>query len=123
MPAKTVDEYVASLPASQAEIVQALRQIVRAAAPQASEAIKWAQPVYDDNGPVAWIRAHRAHVNIGFWRGAELDDPHGLLEGDGDKMRHIKLAGLKAVKKGALTALIKQAVRLNREKGSPARRS
>lgn len=40
MAAKTVDEYVAGLPPSQAELVQALRQIVRAAAPQAAETIK-----------------------------------------------------------------------------------
>jgi hypothetical protein len=121
MTAKTVDEYIAGLDGWRAEAVAALRSIVRAAAPKAAESVKWAQPVYDDNGPAVWIKAHRAHVNIGFWRGAELDDPQGLLEGDGDRMRHIKIARLADVKKGPLTALVKQAVRLNREKGNPTR--
>jgi hypothetical protein len=121
MAVKTVDEYVDSLDDWRAEVVAELRRIVRAAVPKASEAIKWAQPVYDDNGPVAWIKAHRSHVNIGFWRGAELSDPKGLLEGDGDKMRHIKIASQADVKKGAITALVKQAAKLNREKGSPTR--
>jgi hypothetical protein len=39
----------------------------------------------------AYVNAFRAHVNIGFFRGAELADPHGLLEGTGKYMRHVKL--------------------------------
>jgi hypothetical protein len=30
-------------------------------------------------------------VNVGFFRGAELEDPAGLLEGSGKYMRHVKL--------------------------------
>jgi len=33
-----------------------LRQIVGSAAPKAKESVKWAQPVYEDNGPFAHIR-------------------------------------------------------------------
>ncbi|MGE3466370.1 MAG: DUF1801 domain-containing protein [Pyrinomonadaceae bacterium] len=29
-----------------------------------------------------YVNAFTAHVNVGFFRGAELDDPHGLLEGE-----------------------------------------
>jgi hypothetical protein len=50
-----------------------------------------------------------------------MSDPKGLLEGDGDKMRHIKIRALGDIKKGAITALVKQAVKLNREKGNPTR--
>ncbi len=40
----SVDEYIAQkLTVEQAEIVNALRQLVRAAAPKSSEQIKWAQ--------------------------------------------------------------------------------
>ena len=121
MTEKTVDAYIQSLPADKGEIVTALRALVRAAAPKASESIKWAQPVYEVSGPVVWIKAHKQHVNVGFWRGAELPDPQGLLEGDGDRMRHVKLTSLKDIKKGALTAFIKAAVKLNQEKGDPTR--
>jgi hypothetical protein len=39
----------------------------------------------------AYVNAFTAHVNVGFFRGAELADPIGLLEGTGRFMRHVKL--------------------------------
>jgi hypothetical protein len=39
----------------------------------------------------AYVGAFKAHVNVGFFRGAELPDPRGLLEGTGKLMRHVKL--------------------------------
>jgi len=39
----------------------------------------------------AYTNAFKAHVNVGFFRGAELADPDGLLEGTGKFMRHVKL--------------------------------
>lgn len=39
----------------------------------------------------AYVDAFTAHVNIGFYRGALLDDPADLLEGAGKRMRHVKL--------------------------------
>jgi len=82
---KTVDEYIAGLDGWRADAVTQLREIVREAAPEASEAVKWAQPVYESNGPFCYIKAFKNHVNIGFWRGVDLDDPHVLLQGDGEK--------------------------------------
>src|SRR5262245_44128664 len=38
-----------------------------------------------------YVNAFKAHVNVGFFRGAELADPAGLLEGTGKFMRHAKL--------------------------------
>jgi hypothetical protein len=39
----------------------------------------------------AYVNAFRLHVNVGFFRGAEIADPEGLLEGTGKFMRHVKL--------------------------------
>ena len=39
----------------------------------------------------AYVNAFTAHVNVGFFRGAELADPAGLLEGTGKYMRHVKV--------------------------------
>ena len=39
----------------------------------------------------AYVNAFTAHVNVGFFRGAELADPAQLLEGTGKYMRHVKL--------------------------------
>jgi hypothetical protein len=121
MTEKTVDAYISSLNDKQADIVSSVRQIVREAAPNADEAIKWAQPVYSSNGPFAYIKAFKNSVNFGFWRGVDLKDPKGLLQGSGDKMRHIKLTSTDDIDAGAFSDFINQAVQLNQTKGDPTK--
>lgn len=43
------------------------------------------------NAGFGYVNAFKAHVNVGFFRGAEIADPEGLLEGTGRFMRHVKL--------------------------------
>jgi hypothetical protein len=57
----------------------------------------------------AYVNAFKAHVNVGFFRGAELADPNGLLEGTGKFMRHVKLSPERNVDTAALTKLIETA--------------
>jgi hypothetical protein len=57
----------------------------------------------------AYVNAFRAHVNVGFFRGAQIADPKGLLEGTGKFMRHVKLSPERDVDATALTKLIKTA--------------
>ena len=122
MAAKSIDEYVASLGGDwRSETVASLRRIVDAAAPDASSTIKWAQPVWESDGPFAYVKAFGRSVNIGFWRGAELDDPTGILEGEGERMKHLTLREGDAIPADELSALVRQAISLNRELGSPAR--
>ena len=56
-----------------------------------------------------YVNAFTAHVNVGFFRGAELADPHGLLEGDGKFMRHIKIRPGSGVDSTGLLEMIKSA--------------
>ena len=62
MGARTVEEYIAGFEDWQAEIASDLRKLVREAAPVASEAIKWARPVYEENGPFCYGTRFRALV-------------------------------------------------------------
>ncbi len=118
-----VDEYVRTkLKPDQAAIVNALRQLVRAAAPATSESLKWGQPVFEENGPFAYIKPSKNHVTFGFWRGAELTDGKGLLVGDGDRMKHVKIACMADIRTADLRKFVKEAVKLNREKGNPTQR-
>jgi hypothetical protein len=41
--------------------------------------------------PFGYVNAFKKHVNVGFFHGAALEDPAGLLEGTGKRMRHVKL--------------------------------
>ena len=38
-----------------------------------------------------YVAPQTGYVNLGFWWGAELEDPNGLLEGTGKKLRHVKI--------------------------------
>jgi hypothetical protein len=54
----------------------------------------------------AYTNAFKAHVNVGFFHGAELADPDGLLEGTGKFMRHVKLGPGRQVDDAALRRLV-----------------
>jgi hypothetical protein len=57
----------------------------------------------------AYVNAFRSHVNVGFFRGAEIADPGRLLEGTGRFMRHVKLRPDSDVDAAALMRLIETA--------------
>jgi len=57
----------------------------------------------------AYVDAFTAHVNVGFFNGAELDDPAELLEGEGKVMRHVKIKPGRPANETALRALIESA--------------
>lgn len=57
----------------------------------------------------AYVNAFKSHVNVGFFCGAELADPAGLLEGTGKFMRHVKLRPNSDINAAALTQLIESA--------------
>jgi hypothetical protein len=119
--AKTIDEYIANLGGDwRAGVVEELRRVVDDAAPDARSMIKWAQPVWESNGPFAYIKAFSRSVNIGFWRGVQLDDPAGILVGEGDRMKHVTLREGDEIRAAELATFVRQAVQLNRELGSPA---
>lgn len=54
----------------------------------------------------AYVNVFSAHVNVGFFQGASLPDPAGLLQGSGKRMRHVKLMPGAAFDEAALHALI-----------------
>ena len=56
-----------------------------------------------------YVNAFTAHVNVGFFRGAGIADPKGLLDGTGKFMRHVKLMPGRAADAAALTKLIEAA--------------
>jgi hypothetical protein len=57
----------------------------------------------------AYVNAFKAHVNVGFFRGAEIADPNGLLQGTGRFMRHVKLSPERHVDAAGLRKLIETA--------------
>ena len=59
-----------------------------------------------EDAAFAYVDVFKAHVNVGFFRGADLPDPHGLLEGKGRFMRHVQIRLDREVDAAALAMLI-----------------
>ena len=59
-----------------------------------------------EDAPFGYVDSFTSHVNVGFFRGAVLEDPTGLLEGNGKRMRHVKLSPGRLVNAAALGDLI-----------------
>lgn len=96
-------------------LLRELRKLVRDTLPDAREEIKWGRPAYSLRRIVCYLAAAENHASLGFYRGVELDDPKGLLEGTGKKLRHVKIAKASDIRKRALTALLKRAAALDAE--------
>jgi hypothetical protein len=58
------------------------------------------------DAPFGYVNSFKTHVNVGFFYGAMLEDPAGLLEGRGKRMRHVKLNPGRQVNAAALGDLI-----------------
>ncbi len=110
-----VDAFVAKLKPPNKELAKALRKLVLEISPM-EEAVKWGFPHYSQNGGVCAIIPYKDHVNLEFYRGTELDDPNGLLEGTGKKLRHVKIRKLEDIKTDVLKELLLEAVKLNEQK-------
>lgn len=60
-------------------------------------------------GAICYIAPFKAHVNLGFFRGAELPDPDGLLEGTGKLLRHVKIRSQADLQRPGVRALLQAA--------------
>ncbi len=101
------------------ELALAVRREVLTAAPDATEAI------YDAYNAVAigysftgrlkesfiHIAVYAPHVNLGFNRGAEMNDPDGVLQGECKMVRHLTIREPGDLKKRHVARLLKDAVR------------
>jgi len=53
-----------------------------------------------------YVNVFTSHVNVGFFQGASLPDPTGLLQGGGKFMRHVKVKPGTATNAAALERLV-----------------
>lgn len=60
----TVDEYISGFPPKVQAILRRIREVVRAAAPEAQEAISYRIPVYRQNGVLLYFAAFRSHIGL-----------------------------------------------------------
>ncbi len=90
-------------------ILQAVRQHILSLAPGIQEDIKYGGILFADQQPFCGLFAYRAHVSLEFSAGAQLADPHQVLEGSGKLRRHIKLHSLDEVGRKQVAAYLQAA--------------
>jgi hypothetical protein len=115
-----VDTFLKGYPPPVREIAVKTREVILSVMPDATEKVYpgWKVIQYgagaDMKSVFAAISPQRERVNLGLANGADLDDPDGLLEGDGKAIRHVKLTSLEAAAAPAVKELVRGALQATR---------
>lgn len=99
----------------QRDLVLAVREAILDADDRVTEVIKWQAPTFVYKGNIAsFYPKTKTHASLMFHRGAALDDPEGLLEGEGDVSRVARFLDADDLdaKRVALQRLIRQWIEL-----------
>ena len=123
----TVDDHLKNVPPAVRPIVAAARKTVRTVAPKADEipyqskppksaSAMWKLARYRANGvEVLGIGTFARHSTIYFYRGRELQDEAGLLQGGGKDSRFVTLRTPADAQRPAVKKLVREAFRLERQ--------
>lgn len=94
----TFDDLVARLDPKIEQIARRLRTLILRVDPDAVEVVRLGDNAASFGlGPkkmseaYAYIMPKAGYVNLGFYNGAALADPAGLIEGTGKRLRHVKV--------------------------------
>jgi hypothetical protein len=107
------DTFVAGHPPPIRDIVDALRTVIRENMPDATEIVYHEALGYTltsgSRGRILYVAPMAGYVNLGFMFGGHLDDPEGLLIGDGARLRHIKVRSVDDARNPRLAKLVRAA--------------
>lgn len=117
----TFQELLAGVDPALASIARKLRLLILTVDPKAVETVRLGDNAATYGiGPkkmtegYAYIMPLREYVNLGFYQGARLKDPKGLLAGTGKGLRHVKVRHSKDTGSAALRDLVREACALRR---------
>ena len=106
-----VNEYLGALDAGIAPLFHEIRACVLKAGPSLAESIKWRNClVYATNRNLIQTVVGKGKVSLIFFDGTSLKDKYGLLEGEGNKARTMRIASSE-FSRTALSDYVKQALR------------
>jgi hypothetical protein len=100
-------------PAPLRPILEALRDLVQEAAPDAASSLKWGMPFFMiGDAMMCAIGRHKSHVNL-ILSGppGTYADPEGRLSGDGKTGRHLKLTAVEQIPRDAVRGWLKTAAK------------
>ncbi len=110
-----IEQFITALGEPKANLALQLRDIMLAAHPGITEAIKWGNLTFMyGKHNFAFIYSYKQvqYVNLGFFDAMSLQDPKGLFEGTGERMRHIKVETEKDIPKAQVKKWVKETIAL-----------
>jgi uncharacterized protein YdeI (YjbR/CyaY-like superfamily) len=111
-----IDAYIAKQKDFAKPILVHIREVVHAACPDVEETLKWSSPHFMYKGSMmCGMAGFKEHAIFGFWKGTLIDGVSPNRNNGGEAMGNFgKLTSVKDLPgKRDLTALIKQAMKLN----------
>ena len=109
---ETVNRYIGELEPTIEPLFVEVREVILKAAPSLDESIKWKNCLtYSARKNVIQTVVGKGKVSLIFFDGVSIDDPQGLLEGDGKRVRTMRITS-DDFSKRALRSYVQQAVRL-----------
>ena len=111
---RKVDQLLGALPPELKSVGLQLRALVRTAAPELRECVKWGNPMWVGRTNSICLMLFRDHINLGFFQGARLSQKFAELEGTGKGLRHVKIRTRADATRPMLKKIIRAAVRLDR---------
>ena len=118
-PSELIDGRIKELGDWRGEVLSRVREVIKKALPDVVEEWKWrGVPTWYDNGIICTGETYRDKVKLTFAKGARLEDPAGLFNSslEGNVRRAIDYFAGDKVSARPLTALFKEASKLNRSK-------
>jgi hypothetical protein len=127
-PSQLVDAKIKGITDWRDAMLARIRQLIKEAAPEVVEEVKWRKPsnpagvpVWSHDGIICTGETYKDKVKLTFAKGASLEDPTGLFNAslDGNVRRAIDLHEGDKIDEDAFKALIHAAVALNTRAARP----
>lgn len=125
LPSEQIDRIIEKHSGWKGDIIRQLRTIVRAAASDVAEEVKWKMPtrpeglpVWSHNGIVCFVEIWKDNIKLIFLNGAKLADSQKLFNArlKSSTLRAVELREGDIIDEANLKNLVKEAVKLNASK-------
>lgn len=121
---KPFDTYINDAPEFAQPILSYLRDVVHATCPDVEEAMKWSHPHFVYKGMLCNMAAFKAHCSFGFWKGSLIVDPETMQNAQEAHGQFGRITSVKDLPpRKVLASYIKQAMKLNDDGISPAKKT
>lgn len=105
-----ITEYISKASVEQIATLETLRQLIHDTVENVTEEIKWNMLVFGKTKDFAYLRFSKKHITLGFYNIDKLIDPDNKLEGEGNKLKHIKITQLDNKLKQQIIEWLKQII-------------